>query len=61
MHTLDKLGLKASDCIYVDDRIYNLDAAESLGMDAILFNSRNVQYHGKTVFSFKELADLLID
>lgn len=57
--TLDKLGLKASDCIYVDDRRYNLEAAQSLGMAAILFNSRNVQYDGKIVYSFKELADML--
>ncbi len=60
MHTLDKLGLSASDCIYVDDRRFNLEAAQSLGMDTVLFNSRNVKYDGKTVLSFKELANLLI-
>ena len=58
--TLDKLGHSASDCIYVDDREYNLAAAQSLGMDTILFNSRNVQYDGKIVDSFKELAGMLI-
>ncbi len=60
MHTLEKLGHQASDCIYVDDRKFNLEAAQSLGMDAVLFNSRNVQYDGKTVVSFKELANMLI-
>lgn len=60
MLTLDKLGHPASDCIYVDDRRFNLTAAQSLGMDTVLFNSRNVQYDGKTVASFKELANILI-
>ena len=58
--TIEKLGLAAADCIYVDDRRINLEAAQALGMDAILFNSRNVEYGGKTVLSFKELADMLI-
>lgn len=60
MLTLNKLGHPASDCIYVDDRRFNLAAAQALGMDTILFNSRNVQYEGKTVVSFKELANMLI-
>jgi putative hydrolase of the HAD superfamily len=60
-HTLAKLGCFASDCTYIDDRRFNLEAAQSLGMDTILFNSRNVQYEGKTVNNFKELADLLLD
>jgi len=61
MLTLDKLGHQASDCIYVDDRRTNLAAAQSLGMDTVLFNSRNVQYEGKTVSNFEELADMLIN
>ncbi|EGD47593.1 HAD-superfamily hydrolase, subfamily IA, variant 3 [Ruminiclostridium papyrosolvens DSM 2782] len=60
MHTIDKLGCSATDCIYVDDRRFNLAAAQSLGMDSVLFNSRKVQYEGKTVVSFKELTNLLI-
>jgi len=59
--TLAKLGCLASDCTYIDDRRFNLSAAQALGMDTILFNSRNVQYEGKTVMNFKELADILID
>ncbi len=60
MHTLDKLGCPAAECIYVDDRRFNLAAAQSLGMDSVLFNSRKVQYEGKTVVSFKELTNLLL-
>ena len=59
--TLEKLGCLVSDCTYIDDRRYNLAAAQSLGMDTILFNSRNVKYEGKTVINFKELANMLID
>ena len=58
--TLEKLGCSASDCVYVDDRRYNLAAAQSLGMDTILYNSRNVQYEGKSVNCFNELAKLLM-
>lgn len=58
--TIDKLGCSASDCIYVDDREFNLEAAKSLGMDTVLFNTRNVQYENKTVNNFEELANILI-
>jgi len=57
---LDKLGQPASDCIYIDDRRKNLTAARSLGMETVLYNSRNVRYDGTTVNNFKELADILI-
>jgi len=56
---LEKLGQTAADCIYIDDRRRNLAAAKSLGMETILFNSRNVDYDGKTVSNFYELADML--
>lgn len=56
--TLERLGLDAKDCVYVDDRRYNLSAAEALGMQAVLFNSRGVEYNGKTVENFGELAQL---
>jgi putative hydrolase of the HAD superfamily len=59
--TLDKLGCLASDCTYVDDRRYNLAAAQSLGMDTILFNSRNVPFEGKSVNNFSELANMIFN
>lgn len=58
-HTLEKLGCTASDCVYIDDRRRNLEAARELGMDTVLFNSRNVEFEGKCVLSYKELADVL--
>ncbi|MHB1154730.1 MAG: HAD family hydrolase [Eubacteriales bacterium] len=60
-HTLAKLGCSAFDCTYIDDRRFNLTTAQSLGMDTILFNSRNVEYEGKTVMNFKELENMLTD
>lgn len=59
--TLEKLGCVASECVYVDDRRYNLAAAQALGIDTILFNSREVQYEGKTVTNFNELANMLMN
>ena len=58
--TLDRLALPACNCIYIDDRRGNLAAAKSVGMDVILFNSRNVEYDGRIVFNFNELVDILV-
>lgn len=51
--------MEAEDCVYIDDRRKNLVAARDVGMDTILFNSRNVEYEGKTARSFRELGELL--
>lgn len=59
--TIEELGCKAEDCLYVDDRDGNLEAASKVGMNAVLFNSRNVQYEGKSVNNFKELTDMIIN
>ena len=34
---VEKLGVKAEDCLFIDDNPENLDAARSVGMDALLF------------------------
>lgn len=57
--TIDQLNSHPSECTYIDDRRFNLEAAQAIGMDAILFNSRNVEYDGKIVNDFKELAEML--
>jgi len=57
---IDRLALPACDCTYIDDRRRNLAAAKSLGMETILFNSRNVEYDGKIVLNFDELVDALV-
>ena len=58
--TIDKLKVKAEDCLYIDDREGNLKAAEKLGMKTVMLNSRNVQYSGDAVNSFKELAERIL-
>jgi len=57
---LERLNQPASQCVFIDDRESNLDAAEALGMDVILFNSRKVPYDGKIVNNFDELLNLLL-
>ena len=47
-----KIGLNAEDCIYIDDREGNLEAAKKVGMNPILLNSRNVSYEGVSVDGF---------
>ena len=59
-HTIEKLGCIASDCVYIDDRSGNLTSANEIGMNTVLFNSRNTQYDGNIVTNFQELANMLI-
>lgn len=56
LHTIEALGVNAEECIYVDDRRRNLGAANKVGMNPILFNSRNVSCECISVHSFDELA-----
>ena len=57
--TIEKLGVNAKDCIYIDDRTGNLNAAKKVGMHTILLNSRNESYEGVSVNSFEELASII--
>ena len=58
--TMEKLGVRAEDCLYVDDREGNLEAAKKLGMNAVLLNSRGVLYMSDAVNDFKELAGKIL-
>lgn len=58
--TIEKLGVKAEDCLYVDDREGNLEAAKKIGMNAVMMNSRNSSYAGDMVNGFKELGEMLL-
>jgi len=58
--TIEKLGCKAEECIYVDDRVGNLEVASRMGMKAILFGGQNVQYEGNAVTCFSQLADIML-
>lgn len=61
LYTIEKLGVNAEDCIYVDDRTANLDAAKKVGMNSILLNNRNVSYEGVSVNSFDELVKEILE
>lgn len=58
--TIEQLGCKPEDCLYIDDREGNLEAASKVGMNTVLFNSRNVQYEGNTVTDFIQLTNMLL-
>jgi len=60
LYTIERLGVNAEDCFYVDDRRSNLGAANRIGMKPILFNSRNVFYEGVMVNGFDELAEKVL-
>lgn len=45
-------------CVFVDDRVANLDTAASLGMDTVLFGGSGSSHH-RRVADFAELARLL--
>lgn len=57
--TIEQLGVAAEDCLYVDDREDNLNAAKRLGMNSVMLNSRNVAYDGVTVRCFPEIAQMI--
>lgn len=58
-YVIEKLECSPEECIYVDDREGNLEASKAVGMRAIMFNSRKVEYDGESVESFCELKNML--
>ena len=58
--TIDKLAVKAAECLYIDDRRGYLGAAKKVGMNTVLFNSRGVPYEGDMVHNFKELLQIVL-
>ncbi len=40
-HLMDKYGLKAKECVFIDDRDENIDSAKALGMMGIVFKNYN--------------------
>lgn len=56
---LDKLGLCASDCLYIDDRAPNVLAAKALGFRSILFNRDSSECDCEQIISLSQLNDIL--
>lgn len=55
--TIEKLAVRAEECMYIDDRRGYLETAKKVGINTILFNSRNVAYEGDVVNNFEELMN----
>ncbi|HZZ30047.1 MAG TPA: HAD-IA family hydrolase [Pirellulales bacterium] len=59
---LSELGLPATDCVFVDDRIKNLNAAKELGFRTVLFapgTSQDLEQSHPVVKSFDDLGHYL--
>lgn len=59
VYALDKLGCEPKECIFVDNSVNNLNAAEELGIQTVLFNRDGEEYDGKVVNDFAELGKML--
>ena len=53
--TLKQANKKPNRCLFIDDNINNILAADKLGINTMLFNRYNEQYYGETVDSFEKL------
>lgn len=56
---LEEIKKQPGDCLFIDNSVENLRAAEELGIVPILFNRDGVEYDGITVNTFKELAEII--
>lgn len=57
--TLERIGKKPYECIFVDNSAANLNVSNELGICPVLFNRDKVEYEGITVNTFEELAEML--
>ena len=60
-YALKKLGCSAEQCVFVDNSVSNLLAAQDLGIQTILFNRDGVEYEGRVVDDFDALGKMLED
>ncbi len=56
---LNALGVPAGDCVFVDNRIDNLNQAARMGITPIHFDRDGEEYDGLSVKNFAELAKLV--
>lgn len=59
LYAINKLGCSPDKCIFVDNSVKNLLAAEKLGIQTILFNRDGEEYDGRIVYDFVELGMML--
>ena len=58
-YTLKRLGCNPEQCIFIDNSVSNLLAAEELGIQTVLFNRDGVEYEGRVVDEFEALGKML--
>lgn len=58
-YAIEHLQCNPQKCIFVDNSVQNLNAAQKAGMHTVLFNRDNQIYSGNIVNSFQELDNLL--
>ena len=57
---LDRLGVQASECVFIDDHPERVEAARKLGICSILFDREGHDYRGLRITSFGQLRQLLL-
>ena len=58
-YAIEHLQCDPQECIFVDNSVQNLDAAQKAGINTVLFNRDNEVYSGNIVNNFQELDSLL--
>lgn len=58
-YTLARVGRKPEECVFVDNSVANLRIAQSMGIEAVLFNRDGKKYDGIVVNDFEELWCML--
>lgn len=59
LYTLNCMLCTPQECIFVDNSVRNLNAAQKIGIDVILFNRDNETFSGNIVNNFQELDKFL--
>lgn len=59
-YALGHLKCNPCDCIFIDNSVKNLVAAQDAGMNVVLFNRDHEEYEGNVVNNFRELDELLL-
>ncbi len=59
LHTIEHMQCKPQECIFVDNSVQNLNAAQAVGINTVLFNRDREPYSGNIVNTFQELDRFL--
>lgn len=54
-YAVQQIQCDPQECIFVDNKVRNLDAAQKAGINTVLFNRDHETYSGNIVNNFREL------